>query len=132
MGGLVARPELVRKINRAFGARYIRESAAIVAKLPKSADFLDISVALGLLDHIHYTSLKKYRDSLTIPPLAQDILTATYRYSLFHKPAPVPMHMDIEVGRNAGVSVTAKDKLIEVLLTRPDPKPLARSKAARQ
>src|SRR5262249_15046305 len=98
MGGAAARTKLERNINRAFGAAQIRKSANRVAKLRPRADFLDISEALGCIAHIPFRDLKRYRRTLTIPPLIQRVLTAAYRDALFHEPKPIPLRIKINDG----------------------------------
>lgn len=90
--------------------------------LPPSADFLDISKALGVLDHLRISDFERYRKSLTIPTLIQHILTMTYRFALLDAPQPIPMRIGIVVGRSHSVEVERTDASISVVLTRPDPR----------
>ena len=122
MGDKTMRTRLERNLNRAFDARQIKKSANRVAKLGSRADFLDISDALGCMAHIRFGSLTRYRRVLTIPPLIQRVLTATYRDALFREPKPVPLRIKIVDGRTHSIEVKTTDRLISVRLTRPDPK----------
>jgi hypothetical protein len=123
MGGVRDRTKLERNLNRAFGAAQIKKSANQVAKLGPRADFLDISDALGCISHIPFRSLRRYRRVLTIPPLIRRILTAAYRDALFHQPKALPLRIKINVGRDHSIEVRTTDRSINVVLTRPDPKP---------
>jgi hypothetical protein len=126
MGGMARRKVLENKLNDVFGAKNIRSSANRLKKLGPRADFLDISEALGCLDHIRYINLRRYRGELTIPPLIQRVLTTAYREALFHKPKPIPLRIRIRAGRGNSVQLKTTDRLIAVVLTRPDPKITAR------
>jgi len=122
MGADVMRTKLERNLNRAFGAAQIKKSANRIAKLGARADFLDISDALGCMAHIPFGNLKRYRRVLTIPPFIQHALTAAYRDALFREPRPIPLRIRIVNGRTHSVEVKTTDRLINVRLTRPDPK----------
>jgi hypothetical protein len=122
MGEFRQRTVLQQKINQAFSAAQIKQSANRVAKLGPRADFLDISEALGCIAHIQYDDLKRYRRILTIPALIQRILTAAYRDALFHQPKPIPLRIKINNGRSHSIEVKTTESLITVTLTRPDPK----------
>jgi hypothetical protein len=122
MGAAAMRTKLERNLNRAFGASQIKKSANQVAKLGARADFLDISDALGCMAHIPFGNLKRYRRVLAIPPFIQRALTAAYRDALFREPRPIPLRIRIVNGRTHSVEVKTTDRLINVRLTRPDPK----------
>jgi len=110
-------PKIERGLNLAFRAAQIKKSANQVGKLGPRADFLDISEVLGCLSHIPYTSLRAFRRGLTIPPLIQRILTATYRDALFHQPQALPMRIKINSGREHSVDVKSTNRSISVVLT---------------
>ena len=122
MGAAIMRTKLERNLNRAFSAAQIKKSANQVAKLGARADFLDISDTLGCMAHIPFANLKRYRGVVTIPPFIQRALTAAYRDALFREPRPIPLRIRIVNGRTHTVEVKTTDRLINVRLTRPDPK----------
>lgn len=121
MGIVAERTALVRNINRAFGPTQIARTARHLSALPARADFLDISKALGFLETLDRGNFPRYRRLLPIPKLVRRILTITYRTSLFNKPKPIPMRIQIKDGPH-GVEVRSTDRLIYVILTRPAPK----------
>lgn len=122
MGDLTNRTKLAANLNRAFSASQIAASAQIVKQLSPRADFLDISQALGALDHLQIGNLRRYRRRLTLPPVVQRILTATYRTALLTKPNPIPLRIQIKHGRRHSIEVNSTNTSISVVLTRPDPK----------
>lgn len=120
MGLARHRVALTRGLNRAFSAQNIEASAQTVRALPARADFLDISDALGVMPEQAHANLRRYRRALTLPPVVQRILTAAYKESLLHQPKPIPLRIQITPARRHSISVEYTDKLIKVVLNRPD------------
>jgi hypothetical protein len=122
MGDKANRQVLADRLNRAFSTAQIANSARTVKKLSPRADFLDISNALGALEHLKISNMRSYRARLALPPVVQRILTHTYRAALFNTPKPTPLRIQIKQGRRHSVAVGSTASSISVVLTRPDPK----------
>ena len=120
--GAVNRPTLVNNINTTFGPQNVR---ANVAGLPtRRGDFLTICRKAGVLGRMNNAQFQRYRarTDTVIPPLVQRILTASFRAALSASP-PVAMHIEINPTTAASVQVTYTDRLISIVLNRPDPAP---------
>lgn len=120
MGDASHRVRLARGLNHAFSAANIEASAERVRALPARADFLDISDALGVMSEAAHANLRRYRRNLTLPTVVQRVLTAAYKESLLHKPKPVPLRIQINRAPRDSISVEYTEKLIKVMLNRPD------------
>jgi hypothetical protein len=113
MGRASHRVALTRGLNRAFNAQNVEASARTVKALPARADFLDISDALGVLSEGAHANLRRYRRALTLPMVA-------YKESLLHEPKPIPLRIQITPARRHSINVEYTEKLIKVVLNRPD------------
>ncbi len=120
MGRASHRVALAKGLNRAFNAQNVEASARTVKALPARADFLDISDALGVLSEGAHANLRRYRRALTLPMVVQRTLTAAYKESLLHEPKPIPLRIQITPARRHSISVEYTEKLIKVVLNRPD------------
>jgi hypothetical protein len=120
MGAASQRVRLTRALNQAFSAANIEASADRARALPARADFLDISDALGVMSASAHANLRRYRRTLSLPTVVQRVLTAAYKESLLNKPKPIPLRIQINRAPRHSVSVEHSDKLIKVVLNRPD------------
>jgi hypothetical protein len=120
MGAASQRVRLTRALNQAFSAANIEASADQVRALPARADFLDISDALGVMSPAAHANLRRYRRTLSLPTVVQRVLTAAYKESLLNKPKPIPLRIQINRTPRHSISVEHSDKLIKVVLNRPD------------
>jgi hypothetical protein len=120
MGAASQRVRLTRALNQAFSAANIEASADRVRALPARADFLDISDALGVMSPAAHANLRRYRRTLSLPTVVQRVLTAAYKESLLNKPKPIPLRIQINRTPRHSISVEHSDKLIKVVLNRPD------------
>jgi hypothetical protein len=109
---------LVRNINRAFGRAGIRNTARRLKRLKASADFLDITNALGFLASFTGGDLRRYRRELAIPEHIRRLLTLAFRTALWHEPEPIPLRIAIVSGRSEAVQVAVTGGLISIRLTR--------------
>ena len=123
MGAAAVRTQLAANINRAFSVGNIANSAQQVRSQKPRGDFLDICDALGFMQPVHRGDLPRYRRTLNLPTVVRRTLTAVFRESLFHRPAPIPLNIAINHADEHSIHVTHTDKQISVVLNRPDPAP---------
>ena len=111
------RYSLLEKINTAFNAENIRESARKVAHLPPEADAFEIVHALELFDMPRRATLTSYRRNTKIPDVILAVLGTAFRHAVAAK---VPLSFSVVAGHAFGASVTVAPHLISVHLTRID------------
>jgi hypothetical protein len=120
------RQTLVRNINRAFGPRRIRNTAKRLKPLKVSADFLDITNALGFLKPFTADGLSAYRRALTIPLHIRQFLTLAFRIAILREPYPMPLRITIVVGKAEAAQLRVTDGIISIILTRSGPRRMDR------
>jgi hypothetical protein len=124
MDDAVGRPTLVENVNSAFSAQNIAISAARLAGLSPRADFLAISRRVGVLRSMSDAQFARYRRRINeiLPPPIRRILTIAHRIALYADP-PIPLHIEINPVTPPSIQVTYTDRLISIVLNRPDPPP---------
>jgi hypothetical protein len=117
MGVGLARHQLVHRINDAFGPDKIAATADSVATLPGNPDAYDILHSQGLFDFPPGYELDRYRRSLPIPDLNNQIMTLAFQTAVKSK---IPLSFGIVSGDAEQIQVTASPTRIVVVLTRKD------------
>ncbi|MGH7155605.1 MAG: hypothetical protein ACREF3_16880 [Acetobacteraceae bacterium] len=127
MGNIAAAPNqratrdvLVGDINLAFNRVNIQATAARLATVATTGDFLDICDHLGFLQTIHGGNLVQYKRNLAIPEVNRQLLTAAFRASLTAAPDPIPLQILISSGSHDIVTVTVTDAEVSVIVVRAD------------
>jgi hypothetical protein len=117
MGTGFARASLVNRINTAFAADKLADTAGKVAPLGPDADAFALIHESAEFRLAPGMTLEQYRDSLPIPDLNKSILTAAFQYSVAQH---IPLSIAIESGKEEMISVTTSATAIAVVLTRVD------------
>jgi hypothetical protein len=117
MGVGLARHQLVHRINDAFGPDKIVATADSVATLPGNPDTYDILHSQGLFDFPPGYELDRYRRSLPIPDLNNQIMTLAFQTAAKSK---IPLSFGIVSGDAEQIQITASPTRIVVVLTRKD------------
>jgi hypothetical protein len=118
---------LVENANREFREDNIANTVARLAGLSPQADFLAISRRAGVLPlpaTITDEQFDRYRRRINqvIPLPIRRLLTLAHRLALYADP-PIPMQIEINRAARASIQVTYSDRLISIVLNRPDPPP---------
>ena len=129
-GGSSSRVKLILDINEAFNRLNIRATARTLGNLASTGDFLEICEALDFLNAMHGGNFARYRRGLSIPQSNQGLLTAAFRQALTAKPYPIPLQILIASGTRDILTVTSTATEISVVVTREDPAPAPRKRAA--